>query len=47
MKKPKSLRKFIRLEKSRIRKENLNDKEKLIKELYQKLNKKNDHKRDI
>jgi hypothetical protein len=43
---PKSIRKFIRLEKARIRREILNFKkqEELINDLYQKFLKKNDSK---
>jgi len=46
---PKSIRKFIRLEKARIRRETLSIKkqEELINELYQKLLKQNDGKRDL
>jgi len=46
---PKSLRKFIRLEKSRIRREVLDIKEqkRLISELYQKISKKDENKRNL
>ena len=46
---PKSLRKYIRQEKARIRREVLNvkEQEKLIEELYQKLFKQNINQRDI
>lgn len=46
---PKSLRKYIRQEKARIRREVLDIKgqEKLINELYQKLIKKDENKRDL
>lgn len=46
---PKSLRKFIRKEKARIRKEvlDLKEQERLISELYQKIFEKYGYKRDI
>lgn len=46
---PKSLRKFIRQEKARIRRGvlDLQEQEKQIQELYQKFLKNNDHTRDL
>jgi len=46
---PKSIRKFIRKEKARIRKEvlDLKEQERLIKELYQKFLKQNEDKRNL
>ena len=46
---PKSLRKHIRLEKARIRREVLDvkEQERLISELYQKLFKQDENKRDL
>lgn len=46
---PKSLRKFIRQEKARIRREilDIKEQEKLISELYQKFLKKHENKRNI
>jgi len=46
---PKGLRKFIRKEKSRIRREvlNLKEQEKLINEIYQKFIKSYENKRDL
>jgi hypothetical protein len=46
---PKSIRKFIRKEKARIRREvlDLKEQERLIQELYQKFLKQNENKRNI
>ena len=46
---PKSLRKYIRQEKARIRREvlDLKEQEKLINELYQKFIKQNENKRNL
>jgi len=49
LKLPKSIRKYIRKEKARIRKEvlDLKEQERLIQELYQKFLKQNENKRNL